>query len=118
MDFILLIKTFWSKFLHDVKKCFQKNNVERSRHKYIITYQYGSHEYKIICKRQQSRIRILHIENEHGDDVLEHVKQYMGPNSDFHGMKLSPSDLGHKKLTFHIFGGEIKQYDENDIIVI
>ena len=76
------------------------------------------HNYKILCKRERSRCRILQIINQHDENVTDIIKPYMGPAFNFHGIPTSPSDLGYKRLSFEMLGGEWKVYEENDLIVI
>ncbi len=97
---------------------FYQPPVEKLKNHYVITYTYNMKEYKVLCKRNRSRIRILHIKDENENDIGDKIKPFMGPAYDFHRIPTSPADLGYKKLSFYMLNGEQKTYNENDIIII
>lgn len=114
-----LAATYGSMVINNwVEYFFPSHKIEKYRNHYVVPYKYGTQSYKILCKRNRTRQRILKIVDHQNEDVTEIVKPYMGPNMDFHGMQLSPNDLGFEKITFEMLSGEIKTYDTNDIIII
>jgi hypothetical protein len=57
--------------------------------------------------------------DELNNDITDHIEPYLGPMQDFHGVKLTPGDFNHKKIT--IFrDGEInllKTFKEHEAMV-
>jgi hypothetical protein len=57
--------------------------------------------------------------DELNNDITDHIEPYLGPMQDFHGVKLTPGDFNHKKIT--IFrDGEInllKTFEEHEAMV-
>lgn len=97
---------------------WQQPRLESTKTHYVVPYTHGNQEYKILCKKARNRIRLIKITNESGDDVTDDIKPYMGPGLNFHNIPTTPIDFGHKRLVFEMLGGEQKEYEENDLILL
>jgi len=97
--------------------------VDKQKHYYTVSYQYNDMEYKIRCKYSRKRINILEIggiKNE-GDaeiDILNEIKPYMGPHTNFHGIRTTPKDLGYFSIVFTLLGGDVKRFELDEEIVL
>lgn len=92
-----------------------------------VKYYKNYKPYIIILKHSNNKkIFQINIYDENDNDITEKIKPYMGFNYDFHGLNITPNDLGYNKLTFiinkieHVFNSNdkinihsnIKHYEE------
>lgn len=115
----------YEKFLYYVgsilKMFLQNPNMERVKGHHVITYEYNQKTYKIIYKHKRVHKVVLKITTlcdltTSPLDVSEKIRPYLGPFYDFHGMKITPKDLGYSMLQFDFLIGETKIFNENDVI--
>jgi hypothetical protein len=83
-----------------------------------ITYILHSKIYKIKTKIKKGPNKIVSIRNRNYENVTENVLMYMGPNEDFHGQDVTPSDLGFDGLYFIFRNKHGKYFSSNQIIHI
>ena len=76
--------------------------------RYVIEYSYGSSIYKIACKKKCVKgPMILSITDHLERDVTAEVKKFMGPDGDFHGLIVTPRDIGYESLCFDLLSGDM-----------
>ena len=85
---------------------------------YILTYCYGIRTYNIKWKARLGPNRIIEILDEENNDVTQMIRSYLGPGEQFHGIHLSPKDLGFEQLTFHNIYGETKCFRDKQIMIL
>lgn len=94
------------------------NAVERKGNRYSLTYKYGSNSYKICWKGKRGPQKITQITNEINEDVTQIVKAFMGPSENFHGLHLTPHDLGFESLTFYDMYGGSKTFNSTSVLLL
>ena len=70
--------------------------------------------YTIIIKKNIKRNMIIYDQND--EDVTLKIKRFLGFNNDFHGMLITPSDIGYDKLVFYIEDNDKLEFKENEIM--
>lgn len=103
---------------HIYDKFFYTPPLIKDKTHYTISYTHNNKEYKILCKNNRQRKRIVVIQDENENDVSERVEKFMGPFYDFHGVKTRPRDMGYKKLTFETLMHGKMEFEEDDEIKI
>jgi len=90
--------------------------------KHFIDFKYKlyNNEYihRICINNGPIILRNIQIYNDLNFEVTDKLKQYIGPNYDFNGSKLCPSDFGESILVVYEDGELVKTIKENEIITI
>ncbi len=90
------------------------------KNKYFITYNFEGQNYNLLVSKRKGPHKIVSIygnkENEPPRDVYDYVKQFMGPNMDFHNIDYTPSCLGLDTITFHFINDTEKTFVKSEII--
>ncbi len=107
-------------FLSRIERVFGIAFIQRTSTHTILTYHDGTEEYKIKWERNSNPVFIKHITNKNGEDITEVIKPYLGPDNNFHGMKLSPSCLNLDEVHFHYIlpPNQKKTFELNEIMTI
>lgn len=90
--------------------------IEMHHKYYIIEYPYGVSWYKIVVPRRRGPSKIAEICNEWGRDVKEEILPFMGPSHNFHGLAVTPSQLGYNELTFTDLVGDKRTFRDTEPI--
>lgn len=94
----LVIKNYKQKYLQD-KFGIIKDVNDNLHVKYYKNYK----PYIIILKNNtNNKIFDINIYDDNDNNITEKIKPYMGFNNDFHGLNITPKDLGYSKLIFDI----------------
>lgn len=110
----MLIQSFYQslvQYLDDSVKKIGKN-------KYELKYVINGKLYKKIIIPERGPLPIICITNENNEDITEYILPYIGPNNNFHNEKFSPNFFGYKKLIFEMSDGNIKIFNDSEIIII
>jgi hypothetical protein len=90
--------------------------IEKVKTKLYLTYTYNDQTYKMILSSKRGPSSV--VECREGDqDVTSLVTPYLGPNSDWHGIRYTPQLLGLQSLTVLDIFGEEKTFAGTDTIV-
>lgn len=83
-----------------------------------LKYIYKNNTYitRINVKRGPSKIYT--VLNQHDHPVTELLKMYLGPNEDFHGRIMRPSDFNCKQLTFYMTDKRQLTFNDYENIII
>ncbi len=116
-------QSFFASFLSFVKTsytAFRGNDysIEKFSRDYIkIKYNYKDKSYFYLLKVKRGVTPLLKLTDELGNDILDVINPYLGPNLDCHGVKLTPHDFGYKKIiATTVFDAE-SVFNEDDQIV-
>jgi hypothetical protein len=99
---------------------YQKFNpvlVLTDKRKYELRYILHDFMYRIRIHTRRGPHSVMVIKNENDEDVTDEVLSYMGPNEDWHGQMLTPSELGYRRLQFLYRSGTIKEFDANNVMI-
>ena len=110
----MLFQSFYQslvQYLDDSVKKIGKN-------KYELKYVINGKLYKKIIIPERGPLPIICITNENDEDVTEHILPYIGPNNNFHNEKFSPNFFHYNKLIFEMSDGNIKIFNDFEIIRI
>jgi hypothetical protein len=92
---------------------YMNNTVRRIDNKtYEVTYVIDGKMYKMIVKPKRGPTPVLQVSNEEQLDVTNTIIPYMGPEYNWHRVKLSPQFFGYKSLTFELMDGSEQTYEE------
>jgi hypothetical protein len=91
------------------------HKIEKYKNSYVLSYEYNSHNYKILLKNSRKK-RIMNVFDDTEQDVSEIILPYAGPFLDFYNLRYTPKDFGYKKLTFLFVGGQKKTFEETEEI--
>jgi hypothetical protein len=84
---------------------------ERLGKNYIgVPYYMNNTWYRIPIPHNMKNTNIVLNVKNNNKDVTKRVKQYLGPNEDFHQQQLSSLDLGYPELTFEILSPCYEKY--------
>jgi hypothetical protein len=82
-----------------------------------MSYIYRNRKYQLLLPSYNIPSNILQVVDVYENDVTDYIIQYLGPNEDWHGHKLTPTKLGFNySLTFLFLEGEDKIYKHDEII--
>ena len=96
-----------------------RKRFELFNEKYIkIPYHYLDNDYYYLFKRRRNFTPINIIKDENGKDITEFLLPYLGPNYDFLGVSLTPSDFGYSKIIIENIRGDEFKFENNEIISI
>jgi len=108
----MIIEAFYINLLQYLNKSILKQN-----NKYILTYVINGKVYKMVIVIKKGPSTILLISDENNNDVTNSIIPYFGPNDNWHHSTFTPSFFHKKELTFQLYDGTEKTYNENEIIV-
>lgn len=84
---------------------------ERLGKNYIgVPYYMNNRWYRIPIPHHMKNTNIVLNVKCNNNDATKRVKQYLGPNEDFHQQSLSSLDLGYPELTFEILSPSYEKY--------
>lgn len=109
--FIYKVKYYVNSMLSPIS-CLTKFNKKL----YQLKYKFRDKEYIVLVKICKGPKKILMIKDEYDNDVTEVVKQYLGPNEDFHGNPCTPKKINFQILHFFTIDDKKFSYKGNDII--
>lgn len=90
---------------------------EKFNRDYIkISYHYKDKSYFYLLKVKRGVTPLVSIVDEKGEDVMDALMPYLGPNLDCHNTPLSPKDFGYEKITVTTVMDETVVFEENDLI--
>lgn len=113
--FLGSIKLYLKNLIFGTKQCH--STIEQvSKNKYTITYSINDKIYKIIIRPNRKPHPVYQIRDSEGLDVTDHIVPYMGPEYNYHGSKITPTDLGHMALTIQLDNDHEYTITENQII--
>lgn len=85
-----------------------KKKNEGDKNTYILSYYHNFNKYLIPIKVHRGYSKISEYKfyacesdynmNSDNVDITEEMSKFLGPNYDFHGLKLTPCDLGYKNI--------------------
>lgn len=82
-----------------------------------IPYEYRDKKYFYLLKVKH-KLPINLIIDENGNDIMEDIYPYLGPNIDCHGTDICPSDFGLKKVIIKDMNDNEYSFEENEQIKI
>jgi hypothetical protein len=104
---LVMLYKWWA--MHSSVTVVSKNLV-------MLPYMFRGKHYKILIPIARGPSRVRQVFNQIHRDVTDQVKEYMGPNEDFHGFNPSPSMMGYDELHITFSDAEDKSFMANDII--
>lgn len=87
------------------------------KNKYEIQYVLHDTIYKVRTQVQRGPSKIILIKDQHGNDITNDMRCYLGPNEDFHGQLTTPTNLGYEKIYIQLRNGQELEFDAHAIIV-
>jgi hypothetical protein len=94
----------------------------RLKHSYYVSYVFEGNTYTLLIKKRRGPRHICAIYgNETGEeprDVYNHIRQFLGPNFDFHNIPYTPSCFKLDSITFCFDNGDTKTFSGNETISI
>lgn len=92
--------------------------VEKFNRDYIkISYTYKNKSYFYLLKVKRGITPLMSIVDENGNDVMDIIVPYLGPNLDCHGQTLTPKDFGYQRISVTTVLDTVSVFEENDKIV-
>lgn len=90
---------------------------ERFNRDYIkISYHYKDKPYFYLLKVKRGVTPLVSIVDEKGENVMEAITPYLGPNLDCHHTPLTPKDFGYQQITVTTVLDETVVFKEDDVI--
>jgi hypothetical protein len=91
------------------------NNVKKiDKHRYEITYIINNRTYKMIVKVPKGPVDITNVKA-NDVDITKEILPYYGCTPE---INLTPNFYGYNKLTFEYINGDIKDFEDNEVIII
>lgn len=104
------IKTFFN-----IKTSY---SIDKFNRDYIkIKYTYKDNPYFYLLKVKRGVTPLLKLTDEDGNNILDAITPYLGPNLDCHGVSLTPHDFGYKKIIATTVFDTSSSFDEHEQIV-
>ena len=83
-----------------------------------MSYVINGKLYKTVIVPTRGPLPVLNVIDENNNDISDIVLPYLGPNNDWNKYKFTPSFFKSNQLTFELLNGEIKIFNENEVIEI
>jgi hypothetical protein len=90
--------------------------IEKVKTRLYLTYTYNDQTYKMILSNKRGPSSVVEL-REGDKDVSALITPYLGPNSDWHGIRYTPHQLGLQSLTVLDIFGEEKTFTGTDTII-
>ena len=91
--------------------------IEKFNRDYIkISYVYKEKPYFYLLKVKRGVTPLLTIVDEAGNDIMDEMVPYLGPNLDCHNISLTPKDFGYQRITVTTVLDNTVTFEENDMI--
>lgn len=84
---------------------------------YVMNFYHNSHRYSLVIKSRMSKPLPFDEVISDGKDVRETLIRFLGPNKDFMGSKITPSDMNLSDIKL-INGDSMIEFKKNEIIVL
>lgn len=92
-------------------------NPEKLNNKYLkMPFRYKDRSYFYLLHIPRGVIPIRSIATDDGEDVMEEIAPYLGPNLDCGNSGVTPGDFGYKKLIITTVLDRVAEFHENDAI--
>lgn len=93
-------------------------SIEKFNRDYIkIKYTYKDKPFFYLLKVKRGVTPLLKMTDELGNDILDVINPYLGPNLDCHGVRLTPHDFGYKKIMATTVFDSVSTFEEHDQIM-
>jgi hypothetical protein len=92
--------------------------IKLNKNTYIVSYVINGKLYKTVVVPKRGPLPVLNVIDENNNDISDIILPYLGPNNDWNKYKFTPSFFKSKQLTFELLNGEIKIFNENEVIEI
>jgi hypothetical protein len=90
---------------------------EKFNRDYIkISYTYKDKPYFYLLKVKRGVTPLLSMTNENGDNVMDELLPYLGPNLDCHNTPVTPMDFGYKRIVATTVLDDIVTFEESSNI--
>lgn len=106
----LVLKAVVINLLQKMYKSIEKVD----KNKYILTYYLKGRTYKVVVSTRQGPSKIFQVLDKDDNDVTDVVEPYLGPNEDFHGLRVTPGDLGYDRLVFNMSDTREHEYERGE----
>lgn len=82
----------------------------------VYHYSVGEKHYKILslAKRGPNKFNVYRVEGDNGKDITETMKEFLGPNEDWHKIPYRLKDFELEKMTFFLQNGETRILENAD----
>jgi hypothetical protein len=84
----------------------------------VVSYAINGKTYKILVKSFNGPHIVQKVMDESGTDVGHEIFPFLGPNCDWHFHEFTPKFWGKKSLQFHMLDGNVKNFQENEKIIL
>lgn len=91
------------------------NITKISKSRILVEYTFNKNTYKFFANLRRGPSNVVEMRD--GDsDVTATILPYLGPNEDWHGMKVTPGDMGLNSLTIMDVMGDETTYEKDQVI--
>ena len=103
--YLIWILTTYNFALLCIIKYFNTVPIRLTKDLYYIDYFYEDKNYRLVFPiKNYNDINVVTINSPFNDTL--NITKYLGPNNDFHGLKLTPKDIGYKDISITYFKEE------------
>ncbi|ALX27503.1 putative secreted protein [Golden Marseillevirus] len=80
----------------------QKTTAQMTRKHIKVPFWLSGNKYNVLIKRPRKKFIMFSTILCDGKDRTQKIQKYLGPDNNFFGQKISPSDFGFQNIEFHI----------------
>jgi len=110
--FIMLMKNLYLAFI----QYLNSSVVKIDDNTYVLSYIIDGILYKTVITPSKLECPVLVVSDDISNDVSDDVIPYLGPNYTWHGLTLTPYNLGFDKLVFEMANGDEISFEEEEAI--
>ena len=120
--YLMWILTKFNFYILYIVKLFNTVPVRLTKDLYYIEYFHEGKTYRIVFPiKSYNDINIVKVNSLFNDSV--EIIKYLGPNNNFHGVKLTPKDIGYKNINITYFKEEdlttiTKTFSEDQVLAL
>lgn len=88
-----------------VFQALNRTIIGTGKRQYEIRYVLHDRVYRFRTRMKRGPLLLTGAYDEKMHDITDELFSYLGPNFDFHGLPMSPRDLGHEKICLSLRDG-------------
>ena len=101
-----------------LQQLFNRSLVRIDKNTYELRYVFQGTLYKMRIKPKKGPKGIIEALDENDEDITSDIVSYLGPESNFHGSKISPESLGKKRIFIFTTEGTELCFDNDENLIV
>ena len=103
--YLIWVLTTYNFYILHIIKTFNTVPIRLTKDLYCIDYFHEGKKYRLVFPiKSYNDINVVKVNSPVNES--SNITKYLGPNNDFHGVKITPNDIGYKNISITYFKEE------------